>query len=97
MIPHSLLLKCKIMKISQSKLNLFTVLCAVQVDLTEPILSRFDILCVVRDMVDPVEVNFTISHANKKKSKASRCLLQVTRSWTSQGTCALSRYDVPVL
>ena len=28
-----------------------------QVDLTEPILSRFDILCVVRDMVDPVEVN----------------------------------------
>ena len=25
------------------------------VDLTEPILSRFDILCVVRDMVDPVE------------------------------------------
>ena len=26
------------------------------VDLTEPILSRFDILCVVRDMVDPVEV-----------------------------------------
>ena len=27
----------------------------VQVDLTEPILSRFDILCVVRDTVDPVE------------------------------------------
>lgn len=25
------------------------------VDLTEPILSRFDILCVVRDIVDPVE------------------------------------------
>jgi len=25
------------------------------VDLTEPILSRFDILCVVRDTVDPVE------------------------------------------
>ena len=24
-------------------------------DLTEPILSRFDILCVVRDQVDPVE------------------------------------------
>ena len=24
-------------------------------DLTEPILSRFDILCVVRDTVDPVE------------------------------------------
>ena len=28
---------------------------SLQVDLTEPILSRFDILCVVRDMVDPVE------------------------------------------
>ena len=27
-----------------------------QVDMTEPILSRFDILCVVRDVVDPVEV-----------------------------------------
>ncbi len=26
-----------------------------QVDLTEPILSRFDILCTVRDTVDPVE------------------------------------------
>jgi len=25
------------------------------VDLTEPILSRFDILCVVRDTVDPVD------------------------------------------
>lgn len=24
-------------------------------DLTEPILSRFDILCVVRDTVDPVD------------------------------------------
>ena len=27
-----------------------------QVDLTEPILSRFDILCVVRDVVDTIEV-----------------------------------------
>lgn len=26
------------------------------VDLTEPIVSRFDILCVVRDTVDPVQV-----------------------------------------
>ena len=26
-----------------------------QMDLSEPILSRFDILCVVRDTVDPVE------------------------------------------
>jgi DNA replication licensing factor MCM2 len=30
---------------------------SVQVDLSEPILSRFDVLCVVRDMVDPVEVS----------------------------------------
>ena len=30
---------------------------AENVDLSEPILSRFDILCVVRDMVDPVEVS----------------------------------------
>ena len=30
-------------------------LLSVQVDLTEPILSRFDILCVVRDTVDPVD------------------------------------------
>lgn len=28
-----------------------------QVDLTEPILSRFDILCIVRDQVDPTEVS----------------------------------------
>ena len=31
-----------------------------QVDLTEPILSRFDVLCVVRDTVDPVEVGGSI-------------------------------------
>lgn len=30
--------------------------CCWQVDLSEPILSRFDILCVVRDTVDPTEV-----------------------------------------
>ena len=33
---------------------------SLQVDLTEPILSRFDILCVVRDTVDPVEVRTVI-------------------------------------
>lgn len=31
------------------------VLLWIQVDLTEPILSRFDILCIVRDVVDPIE------------------------------------------
>ena len=35
-------------------MNLMYVVC-LQVDLTEPILSRFDILCVVRDTVDPVD------------------------------------------
>ena len=33
---------------------------SIQVDLTEPILSRFDVLCVVRDTVDPVEVGGSI-------------------------------------
>lgn len=28
---------------------------SLQVDLTEPILSRFDVLCVVRDTVDAVQ------------------------------------------
>lgn len=32
-----------------------------QVDLTEPILSRFDIICVVRDLVDPVEVRMELA------------------------------------
>ncbi len=30
---------------------------AENVDLTEPIVSRFDVLCVVRDTVDPVQVH----------------------------------------
>lgn len=29
---------------------------AENVDLTEPIVSRFDVLCVVRDTIDPVQV-----------------------------------------
>jgi DNA replicative helicase MCM subunit Mcm2 (Cdc46/Mcm family) len=35
--------------------NLMMLMVCFKVDLTEPILSRFDILCVVRDTVDPVE------------------------------------------
>ena len=35
--------------------HVIVVVSSSQVDLTEPILSRFDILCVVRDVVDPVE------------------------------------------
>lgn len=34
-------------------------------DLTEPILSRFDILCVVRDTVDPVEVQYILDYITK--------------------------------
>ena len=30
---------------------------AENVDLTEPIVSRFDVLCVVRDTIDPVQVH----------------------------------------
>jgi hypothetical protein len=33
------------------------------VDLTEPIISRFDVLCVVRDTVDPVQVHSHIPGA----------------------------------
>ena len=42
----------------------------------------------------------TLTHTDtdtQSKSKASRCLGKVTRSWSSQGTCAPSRYYVPVL
>ena len=43
---------------SWSSVNLYMAyfLSILQVDLTEPILSRFDILCVVKDTVDPVQV-----------------------------------------
>jgi hypothetical protein len=44
------------------------VVCVQQVDLTEPILSRFDILCVVRDIVDAVQV----SESSKKGNIHSR-------------------------
>ena len=40
------------------------------VDLTEPIISRFDILCVVRDTVDPVQVHSPISRAPCSKLQA---------------------------
>lgn len=33
------------------------------VDLTEPIISRFDVLCVVRDTVDPVQVHNPMSQS----------------------------------
>lgn len=47
---HCLMIECTV---AMEHVLLYT---SMQVDLTEPILSRFDILCVVRDLVDPVEV-----------------------------------------
>lgn len=46
------------------------------VELTEPILSRFDVLCVVKDLVDPIAdtqlAEFVVrSHANSHPSKAA--------------------------
>lgn len=35
---------------------------AENVDLTEPIVSRFDVLCVVRDTVDPVQVQAHVTN-----------------------------------
>uniref|UniRef100_A0AC35FGW3 DNA replication licensing factor MCM2 n=1 Tax=Panagrolaimus sp. PS1159 TaxID=55785 RepID=A0AC35FGW3_9BILA len=47
---------------------------AENVDLTEPILSRFDILCVIRDQVDPVEdehlADFVIKNHRKMHPNA---------------------------
>jgi DNA replication licensing factor MCM2 len=40
------------------------------VELTEPILSRFDILCVVRDTVDPVEDERLAKFVVKSHSRA---------------------------
>lgn len=37
---------------------------AENVDLTEPIVSRFDVLCVVRDTVDPVQVHTRLRAAS---------------------------------
>jgi hypothetical protein len=50
------------MKASRS-LSIKWFIILLQVDLSEPILSRFDILCVVRDLVDPVQVT-TINNSN---------------------------------
>ena len=43
--------------VCDTKLFLHLTTDNLQVDLTEPILSRFDILCVVRDSIDPIEVS----------------------------------------
>lgn len=43
------------------------------VDLTEPIISRFDILCVVRDTVDPVQVRNAASQAPCRGCRGLEC------------------------
>eukprot|EP00735_Rhodelphis_limneticus_P001205 TRINITY_DN1177_c0_g1::TRINITY_DN1177_c0_g1_i1::g.17246::m.17246 TRINITY_DN1177_c0_g1::TRINITY_DN1177_c0_g1_i1::g.17246 ORF type:complete len:897 (-),score=274.08,sp/P49736/MCM2_HUMAN/51.94/0.0,MCM/PF00493.18/7.3e-136,MCM2_N/PF12619.3/1.8e-27,MCM2_N/PF12619.3/3.4e+03,MCM_N/PF14551.1/6.2e-16,MCM_N/PF14551.1/9.3e+02,Mg_chelatase/PF01078.16/14,Mg_chelatase/PF01078.16/9.4e-06,AAA_5/PF07728.9/0.00084,AAA_3/PF07726.6/6.3e+03,AAA_3/PF07726.6/2.2e+03,AAA_3/PF07726.6/0.0019,AAA_3/PF07726.6/4.6e+03,AAA/PF len=43
---------------------------AENVDLTEPILSRFDILCVIRDVVDPVVDEMLARHVVQSHSSA---------------------------
>lgn len=62
------------------------------VDLTDPILSRFDVLCIVRDIVDPVEdkrlADFVInshasSHPNVQAEKASTD--PMTDDWEKEG------------
>ncbi|KAL3995080.1 MCM2/3/5 family protein [Acanthocheilonema viteae] len=61
---------------------------AENVDLTEPILSRFDVLCVVRDTVDPVEderlANFVVDSHRKHHPNAKE--LQEERLRNSQQT-----------
>jgi DNA replicative helicase MCM subunit Mcm2 (Cdc46/Mcm family) len=39
------------------------------VDLSEPILTRFDILCTVRDIADPVQVSFSFISMNRMNNK----------------------------
>ncbi|VDK83922.1 unnamed protein product [Litomosoides sigmodontis] len=62
---------------------------AENVDLTEPILSRFDVLCVVRDTVDPVEderlANFVVD-SHRKHHPNSKELQEKDKLRNSQQT-----------
>uniref|UniRef100_A0A0R3S3G0 DNA replication licensing factor MCM2 n=1 Tax=Elaeophora elaphi TaxID=1147741 RepID=A0A0R3S3G0_9BILA len=62
---------------------------AENVDLTEPILSRFDVLCVVRDMVDPVEderlANFVVD-SHRKHHPNTKEFQEKEKSRNSQQT-----------
>lgn len=44
------------------------------VDLTEPIVSRFDVLCVVRDTIDPVQVSLTLEALTNTHSNFAHCV-----------------------
>ncbi|KAK6104412.1 MCM2/3/5 family protein [Brugia pahangi] len=63
---------------------------AENVDLTEPILSRFDVLCVVRDTVDLVEderlANFVVDSHRKHHPNAKELQEKETRPGNSQQT-----------
>ncbi|KAK6104413.1 MCM2/3/5 family protein [Brugia pahangi] len=65
---------------------------AENVDLTEPILSRFDVLCVVRDTVDLVEderlANFVVDSHRKHHPNAKELQEKETRPGNSQQTSA---------
>ena len=75
-----------------------TLTFADNVDLSEPILSRFDVLCIVRDQVDPVNdellASFVVSshvkhHPNAEDTESqielprSSSLRQVTSFWNA--------------
>ncbi len=63
-----------------------------QVDLTEPILSRFDILCVVRDLVDPVEVHLYMYAIN-----VTVCIIMWLFTCTCMYTCTCTLVLSPIL
>lgn len=44
------------------------------VDLTEPIISRFDVLCVVRDTVDPVQVSLLSKALTNTHPNFAKCI-----------------------
>jgi len=60
---------------------------AQNVELTDPILSRFDVLCVVKDVVDPVKdemlANFVVDSHAKSQPKGSN--IEETPAGLSQG------------
>lgn len=65
------------------------------VDLTEPIISRFDVLCVVRDTVDPVQVHNPVSWGSCSKFwgpgvRLRACVVSGTKTGMPLGPWCLS-------
>uniref|UniRef100_A0A1I8FQ42 DNA helicase n=1 Tax=Macrostomum lignano TaxID=282301 RepID=A0A1I8FQ42_9PLAT len=79
---------------------------AENVDLTEPILSRFDVLCVVRDQVDPVQDEKLASHMRPSSlpvrgerqqladslARRSKILLSPIQAWSRCHRTCLKKY-----